>query len=141
MNPVLGYIHFWITLISAYLIFWPMYYEGLAGMPRRYFDFSGWVSFNQFDGLNMFISAIAIVSFCVQLIFLVNFFLSILKGEKVVDKNPWRSNTLEWTTPIEPGHGNWPDQIPAVYRWPYEYGRDGRDFFPQDEPPETMKNQ
>ncbi len=56
MNPVLGYIHFWITLAAAYLIFWPMYYEGLAGVPRRYFDFSGWVSFNQFAGLNEFIT-------------------------------------------------------------------------------------
>jgi cytochrome c oxidase subunit I len=133
MNPVLGYIHFWITMPAAYLIFWPMYYEGLAGMPRRYFDFSGWVSFNQFDGLNMFISAIAIVSFCVQLVFLVNFFHSIFKGEKVTEKNPWQSNTLEWTTPIELGHGNWPGDIPEVFRGPYEYGKDGRDFRPQNE--------
>ncbi len=94
MNPVLGYIHFWITLISAYLIFWPMYYEGLAGMPRRYFDLSGWVSFNQFGGLNGFISAVAIVSFTVQLVFLINFFLSVFKGEKVTEKNPWQANTL-----------------------------------------------
>jgi cytochrome c oxidase subunit I len=133
MNPVLGFIHFWITMISAYLIFWPMYYEGLAGMPRRYFDFSSWVSFNQFDGLNMFISAIAIVSFCTQLVFLVNFVHSIFWGEKVTEKNPWQSNTLEWTTPIEPGHGNWPGNIPEVFRGPYEYGKDGRDFRPQDE--------
>jgi len=133
MNPVLGYIHFWITMPAAYLIFWPMYYEGLAGMPRRYFDFSSWVSFNQFDGLNMFISAIAIVSFCAQLVFLVNFVHSIFWGEKVTEKNPWRSNTLEWTTPIEPGHGNWPGNIPEVFRGPYEYGKDGRDFRPQDE--------
>jgi cytochrome c oxidase subunit 1 len=133
MNPVLGYIHFWITLFSGYLIFWPMYYEGLAGMPRRYFDFSSWVSFNQFEGLNMFISAIAIVSFCAQLVFLVNFVHSIFWGEKVTEKNPWQSNTLEWTTPIEPGHGNWPGEIPEVFRGPYEYGKDGRDFRPQDE--------
>jgi cytochrome c oxidase subunit I len=133
MNPVLGYIHFWITLFSGYLIFWPMYYEGLAGMPRRYFDFSSWVSFNQFEGLNMFISAIAIVSFCAQLVFLVNFVHSIFWGEKVTEKNPWQSNTLEWTTPIEPGHGNWPGDIPEVFRGPYEYGKDGRDFRPQDE--------
>ncbi len=135
MNPVLGYIHFWVTLAAAYLIFWPMYYEGLAGMPRRYFDFTGWISFNQFGGLNIFISAVAMLSFAVQLIFLYNFFSSIFKGEKVMEKNPWQANTLEWTTPIELIHGNWPGEIPQVYRGPYEYGRDGREFQPQTEPP------
>ncbi|HXB91519.1 MAG TPA: cbb3-type cytochrome c oxidase subunit I [Puia sp.] len=141
MNPVLGYIHFWITLMSAYLIFWPMYYEGLAGLPRRYFDFSGWVTFNQFEGLNLFISSIAILSFAVQLVFVLNFFISIFRGERVTGKNPWDANTLEWTTPIVPVHGNWPGNIPEVYRWPYEYakkGKDGRDFIPQDEPPVTV---
>src|SRR5260221_12827282 len=88
MNPVLGYIHFWVTLAAAYLIFWPMYYEGLAGMPRRYFDFTGWISFNQFGGLNIFISAVPMLLFAVQLIFLYNFFSSIFKGEKVMEKNP-----------------------------------------------------
>lgn len=135
MSPVLGYIHFWITLTAAYLIFWPMYYEGLAGLPRRYYDYSNWSSFNQFTGLNIFISSVAMVSFAVQLLFVVNFFRSIFRGEKVTEKNPWQANTLEWTTPIEPGHGNWPGNIPEVFRGPYEYGKDGRDFHPQDEPP------
>lgn len=135
MNPFLGYIHFWITLAAAYLIFWPMYYEGLAGVPRRYYDFTGWFSFNQFQGLNEFISAIAFLSFAAQLVFIINFFVSLFRGERVVDPNPWQANTLEWTTPIVPGHGNWPGEIPAVYRGPYEYAKDGRDFHPQDEPP------
>src|SRR6516162_1013512 len=39
LNNTLGYIHFWITLTGAYLIFWPMHYEGLAGMPRRYYEY------------------------------------------------------------------------------------------------------
>lgn len=139
MNPVLGYIHFWVTLVAAYLIFWPMYYEGLAGMPRRYFDFTGWISFNQFDGLNRVISAVAILSFAVQLVFLYNFFSSIFRGEKVTDKNPWQANTLEWTTPIELIHGNWPGEIPQVYRGPYEYGKDGRDYIPQTERPPDIQ--
>jgi len=138
MNPVLGYIHFWVTLIAAYLIFWPMYYEGLAGMPRRYFDFSNWISFNQFDQLNQFISAVAFVSFFTQLLFIANFFRSIFRGTPVTDKNPWKANTLEWTTPILPGHGNWPGEIPVVYRGPYEYSALGRDFIPQDEAPEWV---
>ncbi|HTN08629.1 cytochrome c oxidase subunit I [Agriterribacter sp.] len=134
MNNTLGYIHFWITLACAYIIFWPMHYEGFAGMPRRYYDYSNWESFKQFTELNQVISFAAILSFLVQLLFLFNFFYSIFKGRKVTTKNPWGATTLEWTTPIRPGHGNWPGEIPEVHRWPYDYGKDGVDFIPQTEP-------
>ncbi|MEO6963480.1 MAG: cbb3-type cytochrome c oxidase subunit I [Puia sp.] len=134
MNNTMAYIHFWVTLVGAYLIFWPMHYEGLAGMPRRYMDYSGWSSFNQFAGLNQFITDVALVVFAVQLMFVFNFFYSIFKGRKVTVKNPWGANTLEWTTPIRPGHGNWVGEIPEVHRWAYDYGKDGRDFIPQTEP-------
>lgn len=134
MNQTLGYIHFWVTFAGAYLIFWPMHYMGLAGVPRRYFDFSAWISFHKFDGLNQFISIVAIIVFFAQFIFLANFFYSIYKGRRVRSLNPWEANTLEWTTPIRPGHGNWPGDIPAVYRWPYDYGKEGVDFIPQTTP-------
>ncbi|HVY73921.1 MAG TPA: cbb3-type cytochrome c oxidase subunit I [Puia sp.] len=134
MNNTMAYIHFWVTLVGAYLIFWPMHYEGLAGMPRRYMDYSGWSSFNQFAGLNQFISDVALVVFAVQLMFVFNFFYSIFKGRKVITQNPWGANTLEWTTPIRPGHGNWKGEIPEVHRWAYDYSKDGREFIPQTEP-------
>jgi cytochrome c oxidase subunit I len=134
MNNTMSYIHFWVTMIGAYLIFWPMHYAGLAGMPRRYTDYSNWQSFNMFQDMNRFISTVAMVVFSVQLLFVFNFFYSIWKGRKVTTKNPWGSNTLEWTTPIRPGHGNWPGEIPEVHRWPYDYGKDGRDFISQIEP-------
>jgi len=137
LNNTLAYIHFWITLIGAYLIFWPMHYQGLAGMPRRYYDFSNWESFKQFGGLNEFISLVAMIVFAAQLLFVFNFFYSIFKGRKVTEKNPWQANTLEWTTPIRPGHGNWPGEIPEVHRWAYDYaklGKNGEDFIPQNVP-------
>ncbi len=134
MNNTLSYMHFWITIAGAYCIFWPMHYEGLAGMPRRYYDFSNWESFKMFGGLNEFISVVATIVFAAQLLFIFNFFYSIFKGRKVTNTNPWGANTLEWTTPINPGHGNWPGEIPEVYRWPYDYSKDGRDFIPQTEP-------
>jgi cytochrome c oxidase subunit 1 len=133
MNNTLAYIHFWVSLIGAYLIFWPMHYQGLAGMPRRYTDFSNWESFKNFAEMNRFISTVAMIVFAVQLLFIFNFFYSIWKGRKVTTTNPWGANTLEWTTPIRPGHGNWPGEIPAVHRWAYDYGKDGRDFIPQTE--------
>lgn len=134
MNNTLGYIHFWGTLVCAYLIFWPMHYTGLAGMPRRYYDFSQWQTFKQFGELNEFITIVSIVSFALQLLFVFNFFHSIWKGRKLQTKNPWDSTTLEWTTPINPGHGNWPGDIPEVHRWAYDYGKDGVDFIPQTVP-------
>ncbi|MFT3902863.1 MAG: cbb3-type cytochrome c oxidase subunit I [Niabella sp.] len=133
MNNTLGYIHFWVTLVGAYLIFWPMHYQGFAGMPRRYLDKSSWVSFSQFHSLDAMISVVTIIVFAVQLMFVFNYFYSMYKGRRVRSTNPWDANTLEWTTPINPGHGNWPGEIPEVHRWPYDYSKDGRDFIPQTE--------
>src|SRR5688572_20881752 len=134
MNNTLGYIHFWVTFIGSYLIFWPMHYQGLAGVPRRYYDYTLWTSFNQFEGLNKFITVVSIIVFAVQLLFVFNYFYSMYKGRKVRSANPWGATTLEWTTPIVPGHGNWPGEIPEVHRWSYDYSKDGREFIPQTEP-------
>ncbi len=134
MNNTLAFIHFWVTMIGSYLIFWPMHYEGLAGMPRRYYDYTNWESFKMFAGLNQFISFVAIIVFAAQILFVFNFFYSIFKGRKVTTLNPWGAASLEWSTPIRPGHGNWPGEIPEVHRWAYDYGKDGRDFIPQTEP-------
>ncbi len=134
MNNTLGYIHFWITMIGAYLIFWPMHYQGFAGMPRRYLDKSSWASFSQFHELDKMITVVTIIVLAVQLMFVFNFFYSIYKGRKVTKQNPWGATTLEWTTPIRPGHGNWDGEIPEVHRWPYDFGKDGREFIPQTEP-------
>lgn len=134
LNTTLGYLHFWVTMVGSYLIFWPMHYQGLAGIPRRYLDKSMWHSFNQFGDLDKMITVVSIVVFAVQLMFVFNFFYSIFKGRKVTSSNPWGASTLEWTTPINPGHGNWTGEIPEVHRWPYDYGKDGREYIPQTEP-------
>ncbi len=134
MNATLGKIHFWGTIIGAYAIFWPMHYLGMAGVPRRYYRFDNFDTFSHFAEMNMFITVAAILTFGFQLIMVINFFYSIWKGKKVTSKNPWGATTLEWTTPIKAGHGNWPGKIPTVQRWPYDYGKDGREFIPQIEP-------
>ena len=111
-----------------------MHYEGLAGVPRRYLDLSSWHNFNKFVELNKMITIVSIIVFAVQLMFIFNFVYSIYKGRKVRHQNPWGATTLEWTTPIRPGHGNWVGEIPEVYRWPYDYSKDGRAYIPQTEP-------
>ncbi|HHM20489.1 MAG TPA: cytochrome c oxidase subunit I [Bacteroidetes bacterium] len=134
MNDTLGRIHFWGTIIGAYAIFWPMHYLGIAGVPRRYYRFDNFDTFSHFADLNMFITVAAIFTFGFQVLMVLNFFYSIWKGKKVTTKNPWGATTIEWTTPINPGHGNWPGKLPTVQRWAYDYGKDGREFIPQIEP-------
>lgn len=135
MDEKLGYIHFWLTFMGVYLVFLPMHYVGIAGFPRRYYSFTGFDAFSKYADLNMFISAAAILAFVGQFIFLFNFIYSIFRGRRA-SMNPWHSTTLEWTTPVNPGHGNWPGEIPAVYRWPYDYSKPGaaEDFIPQTVP-------
>ncbi|HAR20500.1 MAG TPA: cytochrome c oxidase subunit I [Cytophagales bacterium] len=135
MDARLGYIHFWFTFIGAYLVFFPMHYIGIAGFPRRYYSHTGFDAFSTFTDLNQFISVAAFLTFAVQFLFLFNFIYSIFKGRKA-SSNPWYSNTLEWTTPVNPGHGNWPGEVPTVYRWPYDYSKVGADddFIPQNVP-------
>ncbi|MBD1397822.1 cbb3-type cytochrome c oxidase subunit I [Pontibacter sp. JH31] len=135
MDEKLGYVHFWFTFLSAYLVFMPMHYLGIAGFPRRYYSWTGFNAFNMFADMNSFISIAAILGFTAQIIFLFNFVYSIFKGRRAT-ANPWHSNTLEWTTPVNPGHGNWPGEIPTVYRWPYDYSKPGavEDYIPQHVP-------
>lgn len=134
MNETMGRIHFWGTIIGAYAIFWPMHYLGLIGIPRRYYSYDMFNTFSHFSEVSKFITVAAIITFFLQILFVINFFYSIWKGRKMTTLNPYGATTLEWTTPIDVGHGNWEGKIPAVHRWPYDYGKDGREFIPQVEP-------
>lgn len=147
MNSKLGMVHFWLTLVSAYGVFFPMHFIGIGGAPRRYYDHSVYDTFdsNQYQmilDLNEVISVFAIIGALAQVIFIFNFFYSAVKGQVAV-QNPWKSTTLEWTTPVEHVHGNWPGAIPAVHRWPYDYSKPKAesDYIPQTVPlkdePET----
>jgi cytochrome c oxidase subunit 1 len=135
MNTKLGYAHFWLTIIGGYGVFFPMHFVGMAGAPRRYYQYSDYPMFDGLTDMNVLISGFAIMAAIAQGIFIFNFFYSIFKGQRAV-QNPWKSNTLEWTTPVEHIHGNWPGAIPEVHRWPYDYSKPGKelDYVPQNVP-------
>ena len=142
LNDALGKIHFWITFLGAYAIFFPMHYVGLMGIPRRYHDI-GDLAFvpASAHSLNAFISIMALIVGVAQIIFLFNLFWSLRYG-KEAGGNPWRATTLEWQTPeTPPGHGNWGKELPVVYRWAYEYSVPGakEDFIPQNQPPAAAR--
>jgi len=142
MNAKLGYFHFWLTFIGAYLVFFPMHFMGIDGVPRRYYAFTAFPFMEKWVSVNLLITWAAIIAGLGQVAFLWNFFSSIVFGKKAT-QNPWKSNTLEWTTPVEHIHGNWPGEIPTVHRWPYDYSKPGHDddFIPQSTPfSETMSS-
>lgn len=141
MNKSMGYIHFWVTFICAYGVFFPMHFLGLAGLPRRYYSNVEFPMFDTLADINVLITFFAITGGIAQVIFLFNFFYSIWGGRKAT-QNPWNANTLEWTTPVEHIHGNWPGEIPTVHRWAYDYSKpndDGSDYViaGQDYVPQT----
>jgi cytochrome c oxidase subunit 1 len=135
MNKTMGYIHFWATMVCVYGVFFPMHFMGLAGVPRRYFNFSAYETFAVFDQMNVMITIFAFISGVAQVVFIFNFFYSIFRGEKA-EQNPWKATTLEWTTPVKGIHGNWPGDVPVVHRWAYDYSKPGaeKDFIPQTTP-------
>ncbi len=135
MNNKLGYAHFWITFIAVYGVFFPMHFIGLTGVPRRYYSNEAFALFENLQSINILITVFAIIGALAQGLFIFNFFYSMYRGKKSL-QNPWESNTLEWTAPVEHLHGNWPGELPTVYRWPYDYSKPGKDvdFVPQTVP-------
>ncbi|MDV5170412.1 cytochrome c oxidase subunit I [Photobacterium rosenbergii] len=138
MNSAMGHIHFWITFLGTYAIYFPMHYLGILGMPRRYYNWDDY-SFipESAQSMNAFITIAALVVGAAQIIFLINLFWS-WKFGKVADRNPWKATSLEWFTPdTPPKHGNWGEELPVVYRWAYDFSVPGhdKDFIPQTQPP------
>jgi len=134
MNDTWGKIHFWLTFISFNCTFFPMHILGVGGHMRRIANPLQYDFLKQFQGMNEFITISAFVLGFTQLIFAVNFLYSMMKGRKVESDNPWHANTLEWTAPTPPPHGNFL-ATPTVHHGPYEYSVPGleTDFLPQTE--------
>jgi cytochrome c oxidase subunit 1 len=138
LDDTLGKLHFWITFVGAYAIFFPMHYLGLLGVPRRYYEL-GETAFVPPSAatLNIFITVAALAVGAAQMVFLFNLIRSLSHGRES-GGNPWNATTLEWQTPeTPPAHGNWGAELPIVYRWAYDYSVPGaeRDFIPQNQPP------
>lgn len=139
MNEWWGKVHFWLTFIGSYGVFWTMHYLGFMGMPRRYYSYESYQFLPpDMHTLQIIITISALVVGAAQFIFIVNFLGSWLRGKKAPD-NPWQATTLEWQAPTPPPHGNWGAHLPEVHRWPYDYSVPGAsaDFVPQTVPVEV----
>jgi cytochrome c oxidase subunit 1 len=110
-----------------------MHFIGLAGLPRRYYTNTNFPLFDDLQNVNVLITTFALIGGAFQLIFYI-IFSSIFYGKKSV-QNPWNSNTLEWTAPVEHIHGNWPGEFLSL-SLPYDYSNPNyeEDFVPQNVP-------
>jgi cytochrome c oxidase subunit 1 len=140
MNDVLGRIHFWASFVFINGVFMPMFIQGLAGVSRRLYD--GGAQYAHAQGVMHWNEFMSISAWCLglaQIPFIINFFWSLRKGEKVAS-NHWQATTLDWAATLSPPipHGNFA-AVPEVYRGPYEYSvpGNGREFLAQNEPEEV----
>jgi cytochrome c oxidase subunit 1 len=133
MNETLGKVHFTLTFIFSNCLFYPMHIIGTGLHMRRIYDPTAYDFIKPMQPLNQFMSISALLLGVSQLVFLYNFFYSLFRGP-VAGRNPWNSNTLEWTTTSPPPHGNF-ERTPVVYRGAYEYGVPGME---EDHLPQTL---
>jgi len=133
MSETAGKIHFWMSFIGVYCVFFPMHILGIGGQMRRIYDPMNYVFLQPQQPINVFISVSAFILASAQILFLVNFFVSIWAGKRVTENNPWEATTLEWETPCPTGHGNFGPELPVVHRWAFDYSVPGaaEDFVPQ----------
>ena len=136
--------HFWVTFVGSYLVFLPMHYLGIMGVPRRYFEITGTTFLpDSAQNVNASITIAALVVGVAQIVFLYNLIVSAFNGKKA-SGNPWNATTLEWQTETTPpGHGNFGKELPCVYRWAYDYSVPGveDDFIPQNVPPRNAQSE
>ena len=139
LNDTIGQIHFWITFIGTYAIYFPMHF---LAIPRRYYEYNvgeSAILTPSMDILNQSITITAYIVGIAQFLFIYNLIVSYRHGREAGD-NPWEANSLEWRTPqTPPVHGNWGERLPTVHRWAYDFSVPGeeKDFIPQDVPREA----
>jgi len=119
LNQTIGKIPFWTMFIFFNSTFLPLFAVGLAGPPRRVFEYA-----SNLQTINDWVS---ISAFCLGgsiLIFVINFVWSTVIAREREEGNPWQSRGLEWQVASPPPPGNFA-RIPVVLSGPYEYGTPG----------------
>ncbi len=140
LNEPLGKIHFWLTFAGVYCVFMPMHWLGLIAHSRV--SPSSAVASIAAAGspIHTFITVAILLTVFAQGLFLSNFLWSLFRGEKVVECNPWRATTLEWSVSSPPPADDFGPSDPVVYRGAYEFSVPdaAEDFVPQHLAPEQV---
>jgi cytochrome c oxidase subunit I len=118
-NETLGKWHFWLSVISVNVLFFPMHFLGLAGMPRRIPDYPV-----QFTDLNALASIGGFVFGASQLLFVAVVILCV-RGGKKAEARAWDgAHGLEWTLPSPPPYHSFTEPPPASAIWAHPYRPD-----------------
>ena len=95
LNQTLGKIHFWISFVGAYAIYFPMHYLGFIGVPRRYYEMYDSPYMTTRCWIKSIYNSSSFNCWIYSNFIFIQHYSSAFYGEKS-EKNPWKANSLEW---------------------------------------------
>jgi cytochrome c oxidase subunit 1 len=140
LNEPLGKIHFWLTFAGVYCVFMPMHWLGLIAHSRVSPGTRLASVVAAGSSIRTFITAAILLTVFAQGLFLINFLWSLFRGERILECNPWRATTLEWSVSSPPPTDDFGASDPVVYRGAYEFSVPdvAEGFVPQHIAPEQV---
>jgi len=139
MNETLGKIHFWMTFAGVYLVFMPMHWLGLLTQSNLLSDAQRTVVASAGASIRTVVTLATICTVTAQVVFVLNFFSSLLRPRMLESNNPWHATTLEWSVASPAPRSNFQGAPPEVYRGAYEFsGNVPDDFAPQNLAPKLL---
>src|SRR6267154_2186990 len=122
LNESLGKINFWMTFTGVYCVFMPMHWLGLMAHTNLYSGSRRAAIAAIVGPVHTFITVAILLTVFAQGLFLINFLWSLVRGERVLECNPWRATTLEWSVSSPPPADDFGATDPVVYRGAYQFG-------------------
>jgi cytochrome c oxidase subunit I len=110
LRESLGKLQWLVMVAGTNLTFFPMFFLGSEGMPRRvsrYPAHPGWGTLNELETIGAGIIALGV------LVFLINVFVSLRRRVPAGD-DPWLGHTLEWATTSPPPSLNFEAPLPPI---------------------------
>jgi cytochrome c oxidase subunit 1 len=139
LNETLGKVHFWMTFVGVYAIFMPMHWLGLLTQSHLFAEAQRVALAPAGASIRTLVTVATIWTVSAQGLFVFNFFNSLLRRKTGEGDNPWGATTLEWSVSSPAPEQSFGEEVPTVYRGPYEFcAQSERDFLPQHLPPEQL---
>jgi cytochrome c oxidase subunit 1 len=139
MNETLGKAHFWLTFAGVYCIFMPMHWMGLLTQSSMLPEAQRMALASAGASIRTLVTVATIWTVGAQLLFVANFFGTLLRRQPLETGNPWGATTLEWSIPSSAPESNFGEGTPMVYRGAYEMaGIASDELAPQHLSPELL---